>query len=242
MLTLSPHNLHLIILLVCMQCVIAELPWKVWPYAMIPNDSNMTFPAAEALHSQYHGDSWFVTGELQGIQSNTTYHFATIFDHNLVADVVFNFYQASIFSLNTGVYSSYTEYDISIFNKSSSKLHCSDQELSLSFQSLYGKATWTHPKFKNGSSIPFMYQVYLPGVDKQGHSFLIDLTINPIKYPSPYGGRILNGTFTFYDQPNTLSWFQTGLQFNGTAVWGNTTESVVGNSQLFQYNAIVNEI
>ncbi|CAF1139015.1 unnamed protein product [Adineta steineri] len=95
---------------------------------------------------------------------------------------------------------------------------------------MYGNATWNHTTFNNGSYIPFVYQVHLPGVDKQGRNFLIDLKIDPMKYPSPYGGNILNGRFTFYDQPNTLSWFETGLELNGTVTWGDITEPVVGNT------------
>ncbi|CAF0771029.1 unnamed protein product [Adineta steineri] len=95
---------------------------------------------------------------------------------------------------------------------------------------MYGNAPWNHTTFNNGSYIPFVYQVRLPGIDKQGRNFSIDLEIDPMKYPSPYGGNTLNGRFTFYDQPNTLSWFETGLELNGTVTWGDITEPVVGNT------------
>ncbi|CAF0717751.1 unnamed protein product [Adineta steineri] len=51
-----------------------------------------------------------------------------------------------------------------------------------------------------------------------------------MKYPSPYGGSTLNGRFTLYDQPNTLSWFETDLELNDKVTWGNITESVVNNT------------
>ncbi|CAF0774068.1 unnamed protein product [Adineta steineri] len=95
---------------------------------------------------------------------------------------------------------------------------------------MYGNVTWNHTTFSNGLYIPFVYQVHLPGVDKQGRNFLIDLKIDPMKYPSPYGGNLLKGLFTFYDQPNTLSWFETGLEPNDKVTWGNITESVVDNT------------
>ena len=199
--------------------------WKKYPYSIGPDYPQMTFPAAEANHPLDESDSWFVTGQLTGQRTGKNYQFVTIFDKNKIAAITFNFYQASIFDLRTGDYSTFTEYDLPLVDP---KLKSSNVKLDLSFRSSQGMATWHNVRYANGTDRPFLYEVHLPGIDKQNRSFNIELIIDPRKYPTAFGANQLKGVFTFYAQPRTHTYFQTGLQLFGNVTFNGVTEPVIG--------------
>ena len=156
----------------------------------------------------------------------TQYHFVSIFDRNKIGKAPFNFYQASLFNCDTGDYVTYTDYDGDPLHP---KLQWSDWMLNLQFQSEQGNATWRNVVSLDENIVPFIYDVHLVGKDIMGGSdFSMDLLVNTQKEPTAYGLSTLNGIITFWGQPNTLSYFQTGLEINGTITLLNVTEPVYG--------------
>lgn len=202
--------------------------WKQYPYSIGPGYPEMMFPAAEANHVSDESDSWFVTGKLTGQLTGKNYQFLTIFDKNKIAAITFNLYQVSLFELDTGDYSTFTEYDLSLVDSINTKLNYSNVTLDLSFKSMQGMATWHNVRYDNGTDRPFLYEVHLPGIDIQNRSFNVDLIIDPGKYPTAFGADRLKGVFTCFAQPNTHSYFQTGLKMFGNITFNKVTEPVIG--------------
>jgi hypothetical protein len=202
--------------------------WKKYPYSIGRGYPQMMFPAAEASHLLAESDTWFLTGKLTGQRTGKNYQFVTIFGKNKIAALTFNFYQVSLFDIDTGNYSTFTEYDLPLIDTADAKLKYSDVKLDLSFKSSQGMATWHNVRYDNGTDRPFLYEVYLPGIDKQNRLFNIDLIIDPKKYPTAFGADQLKGVFTFYAQPDTHTYFQTGLKMFGNITFNELTEPVIG--------------
>lgn len=106
----------------------------------------------------------------------------------------------------------------------------SDTMCYLNFQSDLGhNSTWINAYDSNGTIIPFVYNVNIAGKDVIGGTyFAIDLLVNTMKEPTPYGLSTLNGMMTFWGQANTSAYFQTGLATNGSVTYQGLTEDVIG--------------
>lgn len=209
------------------------LPWQKYPYVIDSTQaSQLTLPTAEALHPSDQSESWYFTATVKGLKTGKNYRLVNIFDKNDITAVILNFYQASIFDLSNGDYSTYTDYDVPVVDLLSQKFSASSSELDLTFKSKYGNATWNHLK-ENGTSVPFIWQTHLPGIDKKNRPFSIDVVIDPIKYPTPFGADTLHGLFEFFAQKNTYEYFQTGLNVTGNITFNGVTEAVVGSSGHF---------
>ena len=82
--------------------------------------------------------------------------------------------------------------------------------LNLAFNSGAGNASWT-------TTSPFEYDLRCPGDDHQGQGdFSYQLNFDMQKKPVPYGASTLNGSFEFYEQKNTISYFQTAPKVTGS--------------------------
>jgi hypothetical protein len=112
--------------------------WKKYPYSIGPDYPEMMFPAAEANHISDESDTWFVTGKLTGQSMGKNDQFLTIFDKNKIGTLTFNFYQVSLFELDIGDYSTFTDYDVVVVGNVDAKLNYSDVKLDLS----QGMAIW----------------------------------------------------------------------------------------------------
>jgi predicted secreted hydrolase len=56
------------------------------------------------------------------------------------------------------------------------------------------------------------------------------LQVSPTRPPVPVGASTYNGRFSCLAQPETFSYFQTGMVMTGMLKWGNVTEEVSGTS------------
>jgi outer membrane lipoprotein-sorting protein len=96
------------------------------------------FPAAEANHHFDESDSWFLAGKLIRQITSKNYQFVTICDRNKIVTLTFNFNQLSVFVLDTGDYSTFTEHDVPLVNTADTKLNYSNVKLDLSIQIIIG--------------------------------------------------------------------------------------------------------
>src|ERR1700704_1137266 len=56
--------------------------WRSYPFALVPDDPEFSFPAAEAVHPHCESDTWFIAGELTSRSTDRTFAFLTIFNRN----------------------------------------------------------------------------------------------------------------------------------------------------------------
>jgi predicted secreted hydrolase len=72
--------------------------------------------------------------------------------------------------------------------------------------------------------------VTLVGTDRTGQAMRLDLQVTPSRPPVALGAGEYRGRIECFGQPDTYSYFQTGLRMTGTLAWGEVQESVSGNA------------
>lgn len=207
--------------------------WRRYPYRLVPGDRRLDFPAAEGEHPDQESDTWFIAGQLDAVQTGRSLAFLTIFNKNrpggsLVAD----FYTLALFDLDTGDYGTYTDYDMPPANMEPGavqKLSMAPGYLDLSYRSGAGTASWTTCRDADGELLPYTYRLSLVGRDQGGQPMRLDLTVTPTRAPTPVGASTYNGKIACFGQPDTYSYFQTGMAMTGTLRWGATVEQVAGS-------------
>ena len=207
--------------------------WRRYPYRLVPGDSRLDFPAAEGEHPDQESDTWFIASQLDAVQTGRSFAFLTIFNKNrpggsLVAD----FHTLALFDLDTGDYGTYTDYDMPPANMEPGavqKLSMASGHLDLSYRSGAGTASWTTCRDADGELLPYTYRLSLVGQDQGGQPMRLDLTVTPTRAPTPVGASTYNGKIACFGQPDTYSYFQTGMSMTGTLRWGATVEQVAGS-------------
>ncbi len=207
--------------------------WRKYPFRLVPDDSALDFPAAEGEHADQESDTWFIAGELTG-STGRSFAFLTIFNKNRPGgSVVADFYTMSLFDCGNGTYGTYTDYDMppaSMRPDARPKLSMAAGHLDIDYQSSAGPVTWTTCRDDHGELQPYTYRVSLRGVDQAGHAMQLDLTVTPTRAPVPVGADTHNGKIVCFGQPDTYSYFQTGMVMSGTLHWGELEEQVSGEA------------
>ena len=205
-----------------------------YPFELVPGDGEFTFPAAEGVHPHCQSDTWFIAGELTGTRSGRRFAFLTIFNQNRPGGtIVADFHTMALFDLDRGTYGTYTDYDMPPKNMEPGTVHkmtAATGHLEMSFQGRAGRATWTARRDADGQLVPFGYDVTLIGMDQSGVHMELRLEISPTRAPVPVGADTYSGRFSCLAQPETFSYFQTGMAMAGTLTWGDVTEAVSGSS------------
>lgn len=208
--------------------------WRRYPFALVPGDPQLDFPAAEADHPDFQSDTWFLAGELTA-ESGRRYAFLTIFNKNrpggsLVAD----FYTLALFDLDDGVYATFTDYDMPPANMAPGakpKLTLAQGYLDMTYDSPEGTAAWRACRDGSGELIPYTYDVSFVGTEPvSGDAMRVDLHVTPSRAPVPLGAAAYNGRVDCFGQAGTYSYFQTGMAMTGTLTWGAAREQVSGTS------------
>ncbi|MDT5177387.1 MAG: hypothetical protein QOJ95_1585 [Mycobacterium sp.] len=205
-----------------------------YPFELVSGDPEFTFPAAEGVHPHCQSDTWFLAGELTGTTSGRRFAFLTIFNQNrpggaLVAD----FHTWALFDLDTGTYGTFTDYDMPPQNMEPGTVHkmsAATGHLDLSFDTRAGRSRWSARHDADGVAVPFGYDVTLAGIDQSDRAMELRLEVSPTRAPVPVGASTYNGRFSCLAQPETFSYFLTGMVLTGMLKWGNTTEEVSGTS------------
>lgn len=205
-----------------------------YPLQLVAGDPEFVFPAAEGVHPHCQSDTWFLAGELTAATSGRRFAFLTIFNQNrpggtLVAD----FHTWALFDLDSGTYGTFTDYDMPPKNMEPGTIHkmsAAAGHLELSFDSRAGQARWIARRDADARLEPFAYDVTLVGVDQSGADMELRLAVSPTRPPVPVGASTYNGRFCCLAQPETFSYFQTGMVMSGTLRWGGHTEEVSGSS------------
>jgi predicted secreted hydrolase len=208
--------------------------WRSYPFALVPGDSELDFPAAEGEHPDQESDTWFIAGRLQADESDRSFAFLTIFNKNQPGGtVVADFYTMALFDLDTGDYGTYTDYDMPPANMepgAQRKLTMAAGHLDISYQSSAGTASWTACRDSDDQLLPYTYRVSLVGHDHQDRSMRLDLVVTPTRAPTPVGASTYNGKIACFGQTDTYSYFQTGMAMRGTLRWGELVEQVSGDA------------
>ena len=207
--------------------------WRSYPFQLVPGDSQLDFPAAEGEHPDQESDTWFIAGRLDATQTDRSFAFLTIFNKNRPGGtVVADFYTMALFDLDTGDYGTYTDYDMPPANLepgAQPKLAMSSGHLDISYHSGAGTASWIACRDADGELLPYTYRVSLVGEDHSGRRMRLDLAVTPTRAPTPVGASTHNGKIVCFGQPDTYSYFQTGMAMTGTLRWGDVVEHVSGS-------------
>jgi predicted secreted hydrolase len=207
--------------------------WRDYPFRLVDEDNALDFPAAEGEHADQESDTWFIAGELTG-DTGRSFAFLTIFNKNRPGGtVVADFYTMALFDCDTGEYGTYTDYDMPPKNMQPGarpKMSMSAGYLDIRYDSSAGPAAWTTCRDDDGDLRPYTYLVSLRGADQAGQPMELNLTVTPTRAPVAVGADACNGKITCFGQPDTYSYFQTGLAMTGTLRWGELREKVSGSS------------
>lgn len=205
-----------------------------YPLELVPGDPEFTFPAAEGVHPHCQSDTWFLAGELDATVSGRKFAFLTIFNQNRPGGtIVADFHTMAMFDLDTGGYGTFTDYDMPPKNMAPDTVHkmsAATGHLEMTFLSRAGRAEWIARRDADGRLVPFTYDVILAGIDQAGAEMELRLEVSPTRAPVPVGAATYNGRFSCLAQPETFSYFQTGMVMTGKLTWGSTTEDVSGTS------------
>jgi predicted secreted hydrolase len=205
-----------------------------YPLHLVPGDPEFTFPAAEGVHPHCQSDTWFLAGELTGVTSGRRFAFLTIFNQNRPGEsIVADFHTMALFDLDDGTYGTFTDYDMPPKNMVAGTIHkmsAATGHLALSFDGRAGRSSWTARHDADGQFLPFTYDVSLMGSDQSDATMELRLGVSPTRAPVPVGASTYNGRFSCLAQPETFSYFQTGMAMAGILKWGNVTEEVSGTS------------
>lgn len=207
--------------------------WRHYPFALVPGDRQMTFPAAEANHPDFQSDTWFLAGELTG-ESGRKFAFLTIFNKNRPAEsIVADFYTLAVFDCDSGVYGTFTDYDMPPANMApgaTPKLSYHDEHLEIAYTSDAGTSVWETRRDEHGALLPYTYDTVFVGTDQAGQAMRLELAVTPSRAPVPLGAATYNGKIECFGQAGTYSYFQTGLAMTGTLAWGSRSEKVSGSA------------
>lgn len=205
-----------------------------YPYELVPGDPEFVFPAAEGIHPHCQSDTWFIAGELTGTASGRRFAFLTIFNQNRPGGtIVADFHTLAFFDIDNGTYATSTDYDMPPKNMEPGTVHkmfAATGHLELSFDTRAGRSTWTARHAEDGSPVPFGYGLALVGIDRSDAPMALNLTVSASRPPVPVGASTHNGRFQCLAQPETFSYFQTGMAMAGTLSWGSITEEVSGSA------------
>jgi predicted secreted hydrolase len=205
-----------------------------YPLELVPGDPEFVFPAAEGIHPHCQSDTWFIAGELTGRTSGRRFAFLTIFNQNRPGgSIVADFHTMALFDIDSGTYGTCTDYDMPPKNMEPGTVHkmsAATGHLEMSFETRAGRSTWSARRGADGELIPFGYDVHLVGVDQFETPMRLTLEVEATRPPVPVGASTYNGRFQCLAQPETFSYFQTGMRMTGTLEWGAVTEEVSGSS------------
>ena len=205
-----------------------------YPLELVPGDPEFTFPAAEGIHPHCQSDTWFIAGELTGTTSGRRFAFLTIFNQNRPGGtIVADFHTMAMFDLDAGTYGTFTDYDMPPKNMEPGTVHkmtAATGHLDMTFETRVGRAQWSARSDADGALVPFGYDLTLVGVDQHDVPMGLTLEVSATRPPVPVGAATYNGRFQCLAQPETFSYFQTGMVMTGTLTWGSVTEEVAGTA------------
>ncbi len=209
------------------------IDWRRYPFQLVAGDAALEFPAAEGEHAGHESDTWFIAGQLKA-STGRSFAFLTIFNKNRPGGtIVADFYTLALFDLDAGGYGTYTDYDMPPANlrpDARPKLSAAQGHLDLRYDSDAGTATWTARRDASGQLLPGNYHVGLVGRDQAGQQMSLDLNVSATRAPAPVGAATHNGRIECFGQPDTYSYFHTGMTMAGILRWGSTTEEVSGTA------------
>ncbi len=209
------------------------IDWRRYPFQLVAGEGALEFPAAEGEHAGHESDTWFIAGQLKA-STGRSFAFLTIFNKNRPGGtIVADFYTMALFDLDTGGYGTYTDYDMPPANlrpDARPKLSTAEGHLDLRYDSDAGTATWTARRGDGGQLLPCTYHVGLIGRDQAGQQMSLDLNVVATRAPVPVGAATYNGKIECFGQPDTHSYFQTGMTMAGTLRWGSMTDEVSGSA------------
>lgn len=208
--------------------------WRRYPFGLVPGDLEFVFPAAEGSHEHCQSDTWFIAGDLTAADSERRFAFLTIFNRNRPGgSIIADFYTLALFDIDNGSYATFTDYDMPPTNMAAgwaNKLSTADGQLDMTYASSAGPAVWNTHRDELGKLVPYTYDLALVGTDGSGAPMDLRLSVSPTRAPVPVGASKYNGRFECFGQPETFSYFQTGMAMTGTLTWGDVSEKVGGSA------------
>jgi hypothetical protein len=206
--------------------------WKRYPYVLSPSDPELQFPAAEGDQGA-HTNTYYLAGRVRGVRSGSEWAYFVVFTFNAIRGWLrSDFYTFALFDLRNGTYGTYTENDFPrpFRRRTSWKLSVGRGHLHVVFRSELGPCEWITRQRPDGSLEPFAYRLFLRGRDARGQTMGLELIADPTKPPVAVGGAEYAGKKTCLGQPDTHSYFQSGVRVHGRLMWGDAWEEVTGDN------------
>jgi hypothetical protein len=193
-----------------------------YPFSLVPGNPVFDFPAAEGRLLDMDSDTWFLEGVLEGQESGRRFSFIVVYYVSRLGSFFpFNFYSIAFYDLDKAEYGTFTSFDFGSMKASTGFL---DLALDVDGED----AIWTTAVDDDGYLIPYSYHVNLTGVDQNGRSMRLVSDVTATNPPVAVGADTYNGKINVLKQPDTFSYFQTGLMFDGMLSWGDFSEPVKG--------------
>lgn len=202
--------------------------WKRYPLVLVPDDPELTFPAAEGDQGA-ESNTYYVAGRLRGRDSGRSWAYLVIFTFNDVRRWLrADFLTFALFDLDRGVYATWSEDDLPrpLRWRRRYKLSVAKGHLDVAFAGAAGASTWTTRRGADGALDPFAYRLDLHGRDATGARMQLTLDLDAHKPPLPVGGHAYAGRKTCIGQYGTHSYFQSDVRGAGELVWGAVREPV----------------
>ena len=200
--------------------------WKQYPYTL--NDNPLfTFPYIEGKTTN-QTDTWYIQGKVTGANTGRDYAFITIYAKNRInGSIRADVYTLAIFPLDSTEYGTYTDTDIALDTAlNPSKLAAATGYLDLAWA---GNNTWKTRVDSDNRLVPFEYDLDLHGSDSQGQPMALVAGMVAHDAPAAPGPEPTPGLIRINGQEGTGSYFQTGLEIDGTITYDGVTEPVAGS-------------
>jgi hypothetical protein len=208
--------------------------WKRYPVALAGADpAHFTFPRTDGLPPGLGMSTYYTDGFVTGA-GGRRYAFNFVFTamRLLARRVHTNFLTFTLFDLDGGTYGTYTEFDFPGPSRlrRGRKLTAAADHLDVRFVGVEGVSRWTNRRDQAGALVPFASDLALRGRDQHGQRMRLELSMDAGRPPVPLGGPLLDGRMMFLGGWETYAYFQAGLRMEGRLAWGDTEDSVSGDT------------
>ncbi len=206
--------------------------WKRYPFVLVPDDPELTFPAAEGDQGA-ESNTYYLAGRLRGRDSGRTWAYLAIFAYTAVRQRLrADFHTVALFDLAAGTYATWTEHDLPhpLRWRRQYRLTVARGHLEVAFAGSAGPSSWTTRRTADGALAPFAYHLELRGRDAAGARMELVLDLDAHKPPMPLGGTAAAGRKTCMGQYGTHSYFQSDVRGDGVLAWGHVREAVTADA------------
>ena len=209
--------------------------WRSYPFQLVPGDSQLDFPAAEGEHPDQESDTWFIAGQLDARRDRPV---ICLPDH-LQQEPARG--DGGRGFLHDGAVRPATPVNTAPTPTTTCHRPTWNRERRASCRwprATSTSATRAAPAPRRGPPAATATENCCPTPTASAWwaritpvgRMRLDLAVTPTRAPTPVGASTYNGKIACFGQPDTYSYFQTGMAMTGTLRWGESVEQVSGSA------------